>query len=232
MRRLTFVAISIVCLAAYASGQQTRGTLTGLVTDPTGAVVPNAPVQVVNADTGATVTVKSNSQGSYVAPFLQPGNYKVSVQLAGFKTYLHTGIELQVEATVRENIVLQVGNVSQSVIVTAAAPLIDTSTADTGQSLTPEEVQDLPNNGNSAFSLERDEYGVIPIGSNATSQITPTSNSGANSFAAGGGQSASSEVLLNGVPDMESSSRQVSYLPSLDSVDTVHVDQTCVFNRE
>ena len=225
MRRFTFAVVALLCLAAYASGQQTRATLTGLVTDPTGAVVPNAIIKIVNSETGATTLVKSNSRGSYTAPFLAPGVYAISVQMTGFKAYLHTGVELQVEATVTENIVLQIGSVTQSVLVTTATPLIDTANADTGQSLTPEEVQDLPNNGNSAFTLERDEYGVIPVGKYATAQLTPTSNSSANDFAVGGGQEASSEVLLNGVPDMESSSRQVSYLPSLDSVNTVHVDQ-------
>ena len=226
MRKLTFIAIAILCLAAYAPCQETRAKLTGLVTDPTGAVVPNAPVDVVNTDTGATVHVKSNSQGLYTAPFLAaPGNYKVSVQMPGFKAYLHTGLELQVDATVKENIVLQVGSVSESVVVTTATPMIDTSTADTGQSLTVEEVRDLPNNGNSAFSLERDEYGVIPLGKQATAQLTPTSNTTASQVSIGGGQSASAEVLLNGIPDMESSSRQISFFPQLDSVNTVHVDQ-------
>jgi hypothetical protein len=189
-------------------------------------VVPNAPVDVVNIDTGATVHVKSNGQGSYTAPFLAaPGNYKVSVQMAGFKAYVHTGLELQVDATVKENIVLQVGSVNESVVVTTATPMIDTSNADTGQSLTAEEVRDLPNNGNSPFTLERDEYGVIPVGKQATAQLTPTSNTTASQVSIGGGQSASAEVLLNGIPDMESSSRQISYIPQLDAVDTVHVDQ-------
>ncbi len=226
MKKLTFIAIAILCLATYAPCQETRATLTGLITDVSGAVVPNATVDVVNIDTGATVHVKSNGQGSYTAPFLAaPGNYKVSVQMAGFKAYVHTGLELQVSSTVRENIVLEVGSVTESVVVTGATPMIDTSTADTGQSLTVEEVRDLPNNGNSAFSLERDAYGVIPVGKQATAQLTPTSNTTASQVSIGGGQSASAEILLNGIPDMESSSRQVSFFPQLDSVNTVHVDQ-------
>jgi len=225
MRKITLVAIVILCLAPYASCQETRATLTGLVTDPTGAVIPNAAITVVNTATGATVHVKSNARGSYTVPFLQPGPYKVSVQMEGFKAYLHSGLELQVEATVKENIELQVGSTSESVVVTAATPMIDTANADTGQSLTPEEVRDLPNNGNSPFALERDEYGVIPIGKQATAQLTPTSNNTASQVAISGGQSASAEVLLNGIPDMESSSRQISFIPQLDSVSTVHVDQ-------
>jgi hypothetical protein len=226
MRKIIFiVAVAILCLTASAPCQETRATLTGLVMDPTGAVVPNATIKVVNADNGATVLVKSNSQGSYTAPFLQPGVYTISVQMNGFKAYRHTGLELQVEATVKENIVLQVGSVSESVVVTTATPMIDTSNADTGQSLTAEEVRDLPNNGNSPFALERDEYGVIPTGKQATAQLTPTSNTTASQVSIGGGQSASGEVLLNGIPDMESSSRQVSFIPQLDAVNTVHVDQ-------
>ncbi len=193
MRKLTFIAIVILCLATFAPCQETRAKLTGLVTDPTGAVVPNAPVEVVNTDNGATVVVKSNAQGSYTAPFLQPGTYKVSVQMTGFKSYVHAGLELQVEATVTENIVLQIGSVNESVVVTTATPMIDTANADTGESLTREEVIDLPNNGNNPFGLERDEYGVIPNGKYATAQLTPTSNSQANDFAVGGGQSSSSK---------------------------------------
>src|SRR5215469_16546710 len=107
MRKLTFIAIAILCLAPYAPCQETRAKLTGLVTDPSGAVVPNAPVEVVNVNTGAAVEVKSNDRGSYTAPFLQPGTYKVSVQMNGFKSYVHEGLELQTEQTVTENIVLQ-----------------------------------------------------------------------------------------------------------------------------
>ncbi len=226
MKKLTFLAIAILCIAPYALSQETRATLTGLVTDPTGAVVPNAPVDVVNMDTGATVHAKANSQGSYTVPFLAaPGNYKISVTMTGFKAYVHTGLELQVDRTVKENIVLQLGSVDESVVVTTATPMIDTSNADTGQSITAEEVRDLPNNGNSPFSLERDEYGVIPLGKQATAQLTPTSNTTANQVSIGGGQSSSTEVLLNGIPDMESSSRQVSYIPQLDAVNQIHVDQ-------
>ena len=128
MRKLTsFIAIAILCLAAYAPCQETRAKLTGLVTDSTGAVVPDAPVEVVNINTGATVQTKSNGQGSYTAPFLQPGVYKVSVQMAGFKAYVHSGLELQVQATVAENIVLQIGSVNETVVVTTATPMIDTS---------------------------------------------------------------------------------------------------------
>jgi hypothetical protein len=223
MKKLTFIAIAILGLATYAPCQETRAKLTGFVTDPTGAIVPNAPVEVVNANTGATVVVKSNGQGSYTAPFLQPGTYKVGVKMGGFKTYVHEGLELQTEQTVTENIVLQIGSVNESVVVTTATPMIDVANADTGQSLTAEEVRDLPNNGNSPFSLERDMYGVLPT--NATRQLQPTDNTNANAVSIGGGQSASAEILLNGIPDMESSSRQVSYIPSMDSVDTVHVDQ-------
>jgi len=225
MKQLILIAIAILGFATYAPCQETRATLTGLVADPTGAVVPNAPIEVVNVDTGATTHVKSNGQGSYTVPFLQPGNYKIRVQMEGFKAYLHTGLELQVDATVKENIVLQVGSVNESVLVTTATPMIDTSNADTGQSLTAEEVRDLPNNGNSPFALERDEYGVIPTGKQATVQLTPTSNTTASQVSIGGGQSASAEVPLNGIPDMESSSRQISYIPQLDAVNSVHVDQ-------
>lgn len=228
MRKLIFAVFLAVTMLGYTVrgfGQELRGTVTGLVTDPSGAVVPGAAVDVVNTDNGATAHAKTDGEGTFTVPFLLPGPYKVTVQMTGFKTYEHGGLELGVHATLKENVVLQVGAVGESVVVTTATPMVDTFSADTGQSLTVEELRDLPNNGNSPFGLERDEYGVIPQGKQATAQLTPTSNTTANQVSIGGGQASSSEVLLNGVPNMESSSRQVSFIPQLDSVSTIKVDQ-------
>jgi hypothetical protein len=206
-------------------GQETRATLTGRVIDPTGAIVPNAPIQVVDTDTGAKMTVQSNGQGDYTAPFLAPGTYSVTVSMAGFTTYVHTGLVLLTEQTVTENIVLKVGNVSQTVTVTGETPLVDTSDANTGQSLTAEEVADLPSNGRSPLGFAHLEYGAVAKGKHSMSQVTPFGNSTADDFSLGGGASSSNELLLNGVPNMEDSSRTAGYSPQLDAVDTVHVDE-------
>ena len=225
MKRILMIVLAIVSLATYALGQETRATLTGRVTDSTGAVVPNAHIDIVNINTGATTIVRSNEAGVYNAPYLLPGTYKMTAQRSGFKTYVHTGLVLQTEQTITENIVLQVGTVSESVTVSAGTPLIDTSNANTGQSLTSEEVMDLPSNGRAPLGFAHLEYGAVAKGKHSMSQVRPFDNSTADDFSLGGGASSSNELLLNGVPNMENSSRTAGFSPQLDAVDAVHVDE-------
>ena len=225
MKPILTVVLAFVSLATFAMGQETRATLTGRVTDPTGAVVPNANITIVDTDTGATTTVRSNGAGAYSAPFLLPGTYKVTAQLAGFKTYVRTGLALQTEQTMTINITLQVGAVDQSVTVSAGTPLIDTSDASLGQSLTSEQVMDLPSNGRSPLGFAHLEYGAVAKGKHSMSQVRPFDNSTADDFSLGGGASSSNELLLNGVPNMQSSSRTAGFSPQLDAVDAVHVDE-------
>jgi hypothetical protein len=226
MKQIILSALAAVCLvASLASAQETRATLTGRVTDPAGAVVPNASIVITNTDTGAKTTVTSNASGDYTVPFLTPGTYELSATAPGFKTYIHTGLVLQTEQTVAENIALVVGAVSQTVSVSAETPLVDTTDASTGQSLTAEEVEDLPSNGRSPLGFAHLEYGAVAKGKHSMSQVTPFGNSTADDFSLGGGASSSNELLMNGVPNMEDSSRTAGFSPQLDAVDAVHVDE-------
>jgi hypothetical protein len=223
MKRIALLILFFVSIPVFA--QQTRATLTGRVTDKTGAIVPGAHIDVTNVDTGTNTSIVSNSAGEYTVPFLAPGNYRVSVKLAGFSNYVHDGLVLQTEQTVTENIVLAVGEVSQTMTVAGDTPLIDTATATTGQVLTAEEVEDLPSNGRSPLGFARDEYGAVSKGKHSQSQTRPFDNSAADDFSLGGGNSASNEILLNGVPNMQDSSRTAGFSPELDSVDAVRVDE-------
>jgi Carboxypeptidase regulatory-like domain len=225
MRRIVIVFVACISLAVAAIAQETRATLTGRVTDPTGAIVPNANINIINTDTGTQTAVKSNQDGDYTVPFLLPGTYEVSAEITGFKTYVHTGLVLQTEQTVTENIVLQVGTVDQSVTVSGGTPLIDTANADVGESLTSEATMDLPSNGRSPLGFAHLEFGAVAKGKHSMSQVTPFGNSTADDFSMGGGASSSNELLLNGVPNMEDSSRTAGFSPQLDAVDAVHVDE-------
>src|SRR6185437_13126524 len=158
-------------------------------------------------------------------PFLLPGRYKVTATMPGFKNFLREGLVLQTEQTATENIVLAVGDVSETVTVNGEGPLIDTATASTGQTLTAEEVEDLPSNGRSPLGFARTEYGVVSKGKHSQSQTRPFDNSATDDFSLGGGNSSSNELLLNGVPNMQDSSRLAGYSPQLDSVDAVRVDE-------
>src|SRR6185437_12190043 len=118
MKRLAL--IPILCFAVFAFGQETRSTLTGHVADPSGAGIPDAALQVTNTQTGVVTNAKSNSAGDYTVPFLQPGTYRVDASHAGFNKYTHSGLVLQTEQTVTENITMSVGAVSETVTVEGA----------------------------------------------------------------------------------------------------------------
>lgn len=216
--------IVLLSFASIALGQETRSTLTGHVADPSGARIPNAAITITDTDTGVATNAKSNSAGDYTVPFLQPGTYKVIASAPGFRSYTHTGLVLQTEQTVTENITLPLGAVSESVTVEGGTPLVDTADASTGETLTAEQVEELPSNGRSPLGFAHLEYGAIAKGKHAESQTTPFGNSTADDFSLGGGASSSNELVLNGVPNMQDSSRLAGFSPELDAVDAVHVD--------
>lgn len=228
MKRFVWLGVFLLLMGALSTvafAQETRATLTGRVTDQTGAIIPEAPIVVKNMDTGVKTSTRSDTAGDYTVPFLQPGRYEVDATMPGFKAYAHTGLRLETEQTVTENIVLAVGNVDQTVTVQGETPLVDTATASTGQTLTAEEVEDLPSNGRSPLGFAHLEFGAVAKGKHAESQTTPFGNSTADDFSLGGGASSSNELLLNGVPNMQDSSRTAGFSPELDSVNAVHVDE-------
>ena len=120
MRRILYVlCISLLCgLSAHAQEAQ----LTGLITDASGAVVPQASVSLLNQDTGVKYQTESNGAGIYTFPFVKPGPYVVTVEKAGFKTVSRTGIKLDVSQNARIDFTLAVGQTTQVVEVTASAP--------------------------------------------------------------------------------------------------------------
>jgi hypothetical protein len=225
MKRIAPVIVAFVFLAAFAAGQSMRATLTGRVTDPTGAIVPNAEITITDTATGVKTIVTSNSEGFYTAPFLSPGPYQISVTRSGFQNYLHTGLVLDTEQTVTENIVLKVGSVNETVTVHGGTPLIDLATANSGQSLTALQAEELPSNGRSPIGFAHLLYGAVAKGKHSSSQTRPFDNSAASDFSLGGGNSQSNEILLNGVPNMEDGGRVAAYSPELDAVQAVHVDE-------
>lgn len=222
--RRSLVAVGLALTASAACAQEFRSTLTGRVTDPSGAVVPGALVTVTNTATGVQVKTRSDGSGEYTTPFLLPGPYKVSVSAPGFEGYEHTNIVLQTSQKVQEDVKLTVGSASENVVVTTETPLLDTTTAAVGQVLTAQEIEDLPSNGRSPLGLAKTELGVVPKAKNSVTQTRPFDNSAASDFSLGGGNSQSNEYLLNGVPNNQDSSRVPGYSPNMDAVDAVRTD--------
>src|ERR1051326_1737275 len=133
--------------AGAVAAQETRGTILGRVTDSTGAIVPNATVRAANVATGVNAEGKSNVAGNFTLPYLLPGTYTLQAELAGFKKTVREGIEIRVNDTVEVNLELTVGNVSESVEVSAETPLLSTAESSLGQVIDQRRVQELPSFG-------------------------------------------------------------------------------------
>ncbi len=132
---------------AKTYAQVAGATLTGAVTDPSGAVLPGATVSIKNTATGVIKNVTSDSSGLYSVPNLIPGPYSVTASAKGFSTLVRSGITLTVGRTQQLNLTLQVGAVSQQVSVTGAPPLVQTASSTVSAQVSGTTVRQLPLNG-------------------------------------------------------------------------------------
>ena len=135
---------ALLLLTAAAFAQSDRGTITGTVSDPAGAVIANAPIQAKNVETGIVYPAQTSSTGNYTIGQLPAGKYEVSATVQGFKKWLYPNVQVEVAQVLRVDAQLQVGSSNESVTVTAEAPLLDTETGDLRHSVTVERLDDLP----------------------------------------------------------------------------------------
>src|SRR5258706_9114340 len=126
MQQRMFMILSVAALAASIGGAQVAtGNLRGTVSDSTGGVLPNCSVTITHASTGLVRKVVTNEQGDFNAPSLPIGDYRIAVGLTGFQTKVLSGLTLQVDQTAIVPVVLVPGAITQTVEVTAAAPVLD-----------------------------------------------------------------------------------------------------------
>jgi hypothetical protein len=201
--------------------QQFTGTIQGVVRDASGAVIPGAEVSVTNTATNETRTLITDDHGAYVAPLLKPGLYRVSVKITGFKTSAVDGIKIDVQQTRPVDLRLDVGEVTETINVSASAAALEVSTSTVNQTIENKRIVDLPLNGRNPFSLATLSPGVIP---------SPGSSPWIS-----GGRNATSEVTIDGVsnvgPENNVSILDLLYTPSVDAVQEFNV-QTNVVSAE
>ena len=149
-----------VFLTLPATAQEITGTITGTVTDQSGAAIPGLTVTVRNLGTNAAQTVVTDPNGVYVATLLPPGRYEVVLELAGFKRFVRSNLELSVNDRLGVNIVLQPGDVSETVTVTATTPLVKTESSDVSTLINAKQVEQMPLNGRNVISLVAMQPGV------------------------------------------------------------------------
>ena len=151
---------SAVLIAALLPGlhgtshaQEARGTITGTVLDSSKGVLPGAQVTVTNVSMGTDVSVITNDEGFFQATYLIPGTYRISVELSGFRTLVREGIEVRVGDRLQFELALEVGGAAEEVTVTAASPLLETSSGSLGQVIDARRVAELPIPHGDAFAL-------------------------------------------------------------------------------
>ena len=186
-----------------AFAQTASGVISGVVQDESGAVVPAANITVTNQETGISRTVTSDSAGRYRVPGLIPDHYQVQAQLTGFQTVVKTGIELTVGSEAVINLVLEVGQVAEKTVVSADAPLVDTTSSTLSSLVGEETIHDLPLNGRSFDQL-------ISLQSSMPTNYSRgnTINAGAaQAFSVNGARTQSNMFLIDGTQMVGGSSQ-------------------------
>jgi hypothetical protein len=140
-------ALSLILLCHSAFGQDTRGTLLGRVTDPTGALISGAEVRARNVETGVTAVASTNEAGNFRIPYLMTGAYSVPVEIKGFRQFIRDGVEVRIGDTVELAIAMQLGSTSESVEVPVETPQLSTAESSLGQVVDQRPTVDLPNLG-------------------------------------------------------------------------------------
>ena len=141
--RVGFFSVCILLFAGVVLGQSDRGSVTGTVADPAGAVVPNAPIEAKNSETGAVFQAASSDTGNFTLPQLPVGNYELTVAVAGFKRYVRQNVIVGVAQTVRVDIALEVGAATEAVTVTEQSSLLKTESGEVSTTVQAQRMVDM-----------------------------------------------------------------------------------------
>lgn len=213
-------------LTVTARRQDPRGTILGRITDVSGGVMPGVRVTATNLATNVGVPVETNENGNYRIPYLLPGAYRITAEREGFRSFLQDGVELRVADQLTLNIRMTPGDIAEQVVVTGETPLLDASTASTGQVIDQRRIVELPLNGGNAFNLTRFTAGVnsYAIPNHATLATAPDVVS---RFSINGSGNNNSEFMIDGTPSMYGQNN--AYIPPVDMVQEFRV-QTATYD--
>jgi hypothetical protein len=219
---LLLVGLSLI-YSSLAWGQVTSGSITGVVSDPTGAVIPGAKVVITDANKGYDYPATTDAVGRFLVTNLPPGTYIVSVEARGFKTSKQAGITLDVGSRVAVDVHLELGTTAQAVEVTGAAPVLSTQDAVTGQEVDRTLINNLPLVDRNVLDLAFLSPGVLQVP--GSSYGTGTSIN----FVSNGGRNDTSEVLIDGIAatsyEPNTGINTPLYQPSVDAVQEFKIMQ-------
>lgn len=212
-----FLVLFFVSLAAM--GQNRTAEISGKVLDPSGAGLAGAQVVVRNIDTGARRPATAGQTGDYVLPLLDPGSYEIVVEHAGFRTLQRSGLVLHVGDSVRLDLTLQIGDLTQTVNVIEEIPLLRTADSSLGQIIDNTKIVSLPLNGRSSFRLVELTPGFVGSqGARGQFGDIPVNTTWDANFSINGGQGYANEIMIDGAPSTTGFFNQITTMPSVDSL--------------
>jgi carboxypeptidase family protein/TonB-dependent receptor-like protein len=225
-RKITVLIMLVAALLATSSAlAQSTATVQGTVTDSKGAVLPNATVVVRNRNTSAERTAQTDSEGNYQVAALPVGVYQIEVRVQGFKTQVADSVTLEVAKTAVQNFQMEVGALSEQVLVSSDVPVIETATTSVGTVINQRTVQEVPLNGRHFVDL-----GLLIPGS-----VTPPQNGfltaplrGQGSFAinTAGNREDTVNFMINGINLNDMVQNQITFQPSINTVQEFKADNS------
>src|SRR5258707_2459500 len=230
MTRKQAYSATILALAMFwtastpAPAQEARATLSGTITDPSGSSIIGAQVRITNLETGIVLSAQSNEVGQYRLLFINPGTYRLTVEMPGFHTFVREGILLTLGQAATLDVPLQVGTQSETVTVAATAPLLEAEKADRGLVVNQRDMSGLPILARVPIMLATLTPGVIWSAPNYNS-LAPFSNGAFSSWSINGSISPSAEFLLDGAPNdmIYQAAHSIAYVPPVDAVEEFKV---------
>jgi hypothetical protein len=198
---------SLAALKPRAFGQAEQGTITGSIKDNSGALIRGAHITATNVATNVVSSTVSDDSGYYTVPYLAPGTYNVSAEASGFSTTTVSDVNITVNLSTAVNFILKVGVISQKITVQANAIQLETENSELGGSVSRQQIIELPQLGRNPYNLIALQPGVIPEDINSGIQVT-----------ANGGMANTSNILLDGATQVNTSTGDPAFTPPLESV--------------
>jgi hypothetical protein len=195
----SFIALLTMLITASGLFAQVGGRITGSVRDPSGASVAGAVIAAINTTTGTKVETKADGQGVFAFPALAVGQYNIEISAPGFTPSRKTGVTIDVNSALQEDVTLQLAGQSTTVDVNEETEQVQVEKSDTelGQTITTQKIEELPLNGRSYTDLLAVQTGVAPITTSATSSTSSGGGFGAIAPSGGLNPGAPSAIFLN-----------------------------------